>query len=163
MHVMIDLETAAVGARAPIVEIGACHFNSSAVGARFHVEVDLWDVMLRTGRMPDRDTLGWWRMQDQPKRENVKRLSVALDSFSEWMEGREFHHVWANSPAFDCVILQGHYTEMRLTAPWSYRQELDYRTMRWFSGFARPEEVTHNAMEDAVGQAEALIKAGIDL
>ncbi len=60
-HVMLDLETMALSARAAILQIGAVLFNplTGEIGERFHADVALRSCYA-AGREVDLDTVLWW-------------------------------------------------------------------------------------------------------
>jgi len=44
------------------------------------------------------------------------------------MAGKDYK-VWANSPAFDLVLLKSAYKVCKMKAPWHFRDEMDVRTL----------------------------------
>jgi len=168
---MIDVETLNTGVSAPIFEIGVCAFSLDErriLGGR-QIYLDLLDVILKTGFLPNEDTVRWWKEQSySPSDESNSRKSLlsGLVSLSEIvsknLEGNG--KVWANSPSFDLVLLERHYAVLSMTPPWSYRDEADFRTMRWLyremglPEINMPDKVAHHALSDAEAQAEHLWK-----
>lgn len=160
-NVMIDLETMGVGVHAPLFQIGAVTFGAAGVVDEFKVNVDLVEVLLLTNKEVQYDTVDWWRQQELPNREDVTRLDDALREFSSWMESLTHQNsaIWANSPSFDCVILADHYHQVGRSAPWSYKQERDMRTL---IDIKDPDHklkpvmdgTVHDALDDARYQAE---------
>lgn len=172
IHAMIDIETLGVGKDAPLFEIGVQLFELHAHGderngrevAHGHWHVDIMDVMWRTGRCPQSDTLDWWRKQqyDPTVVDDRVELSEALKGIDRLYTTHAIERTWANSPSFDLVILEGHYSVFGDQPPWMYYEELDFRTMRWLAkrmGWEQPEvEVTHNALEDCRLQTRLLME-----
>jgi len=169
-HIMIDLETLGVGHNVPILEIGLTMFHLPANGlpplhlnmASKQIDVDIMDVMFRTGFCPQPDTLAWWRQQSYDPSQTVDRVSLS-DALSETVRVfREFEpeFVWANSPSFDLVILSQHFDAVRIPKPWNFRQELDWRTLKWLAkqhGFVLPDGgPNHRAVDDSDRQTEIL-------
>jgi len=162
-HAMIDLETLGVGMGAPLFEIGLSFFDfeNEVDGSRL-ICVDIMDVMWTTGFCPQPDTLKWWRSQEyDPTANDRVSLSEALSETNRIFEEFKPDFVWANSPSFDCIILEQHYNALGMQKPWTYRQELDFRTIRWLAkqkGWTDTTNrvVTHNGEEDANQQADLL-------
>lgn len=166
-HAMIDIETLGIGQRVPLFEIGACVFQPKKriIGNSYQFNVDLLDVVLSTGFVPQQRTIDWWRQQKYDPRISPRvSLKDALLGLNHVLEEYGVTHVWGNSPSFDCVILEAHYEAIGLKKPWSYSKELDFRTIKWlyrdFVGLELGETgaVKHNAREDAVQQTELLLK-----
>jgi len=159
---MIDLETLNVGVSAPLFEIGVCFFDvpGREIVSSLQWDVDLLDVILTTGFMPSKDTVQWWQKQDYNSRcRPWVPLALALSELSDQMRKHKVEKVWANSPSFDCVLLQRHYEACNIPVPWRYSQELDFRTMCWMDKRTHKPEtnhVSHNAREDAVAQTKIL-------
>jgi len=164
---MIDIETLGVGVNAPLFEIGVQLFNpiEGKLGDSLFIPVDIMDVMLRTGRCPQPDTLQWWREQEyDPLSAGAVRVHLmpALHQLKMFFKSHEIGKVWANSPSFDLVLIEGHCRDVGFEPPWTYRQELDYRTIRWRAellGYQRPDaQPNHNALDDARLQATTLME-----
>lgn len=165
MHAMIDLETLNVGVSAPLFEIGITLFNIKdlTIAGSMQFNVDLLDVILTTGFCPNPETIKWWQAQSYDPRSLLRNgLKDTLLQLSQLMIGNSVDMVWGNSPSFDCVLLQRHYEACDLPVPWTYKQELDFRTVRWLrklQGWEPKTErgpVMHNAMQDSIDQTHAL-------
>lgn len=166
-HAMIDIETLGIGIGVPLFEIGACVFQpkEKRIINSIQFNVDLLDVVLSTGFVPQKGTIDWWMQQEYDPR-IMPRLTLkdALLGLNHVLEEHGVTHVWGNSPSFDCVILEQHYGALGLKKPWSYSRELDFRTVKWLYrdlvGLELGEvpSVSHNAREDAVRQTELLLK-----
>lgn len=167
MHAMIDLETLNVGIAAPLFEIGICIFDmeQKEIISSQQWNVDLLDVILTTGFCPNQDTIKWWQDQSYDPRSMPRQsLRDSLLEVTDYLRIQKVDKVWANSPSFDCILMQRHFEACKLLVPWKYSQELDFRTIHWLRGQQgwTPKEqrgaVSHNAREDAVGQTEALFE-----
>jgi len=167
-HAMIYIETLGVGNNAPLFEIGVQLFNpmEDSLGDTMFLPVDIMDVMLKTGRCPQPEILQWWREQEyDPLGVGGVRIHLmpALHQLKMFFKSHEIDKVWANSPSFDLVIIEGHYKDMQMSPPpWTYKQELDYRTIRWRAellGYQAPDTPpNHNALDYARLQAETLME-----
>lgn len=177
MHAMIDIETLGIGHNVPMFELGLKLFrvneDMNGLGFSFHLEdrlvwhIDLLDVVLSTGFLPQQETVRWWQEQSYDPRVMPRvHLKDALLGLTGVFQKHQVEFVWGNSPSFDLVILEQHYSALGLDKPWNFRMELDYRTIRWlyktrYQG-ETPKEVeglvAHNAADDAEGQATTLIQ-----
>lgn len=166
--VMIDLETMGTGPDSAIVSIGAVEFDRAAqqLGETFYVAIDLKSAQ-QTGGVIDADTVLWWLKQSSQAREALCGTSVqmasALASFSGWLRGRcELRDVriWGNGSDFDNVILANAYRRLAVPVPWKFWNNRCYRT--WKN--EHPEAVLrrsgthHNALDDAISQAEHMLQ-----
>jgi hypothetical protein len=125
---------------------------------------------LDMGRTVDASTLQWWVQQVAAGTpcplDGTLDIDYALSGLGRFAksQGSFIKHVWANSPSFDCVLLEHAFRQNRLEFPWSFWQWLDFRTamkaMR-FDPKTLPRVGTHhNAFDDAVWQARAVVASG---
>ena len=84
----------------------------------------------------NKSTLDWWNKQNQKVRyeaidNNTNRIELkeALLKFNEWFHNNNIKYVWANSPSFDCVILEQAYKKTGVDIPWKYWNLRDCRTI----------------------------------
>jgi len=164
-HVMIDLETLSTHNFAAILSIGACKFDpqSRTIDEKFHVYVDPRSCE-QYGLRISADTFLWWMDPDRTeartrmfahKDERVD-LTEALLGFSQWY-GQTPMPTWGNGSDFDNVILQNAYMMTKLDCPWKFRDNRCFRTYKSLISFRPPRSgVPHDALEDAVYQAETL-------
>lgn len=173
-HVMIDLETLGKNKNAPIGSIGAVFFEpeTGELGEKFYCRVDFDDDM-KNGAIPDGDTIKWWLKQPTEARvelvsDDAIHLWDAVNKFSDWLTDNADDlnkvKVWANSPSFDCVILSAAFERAATEIPWNFWNERDVRTIKAiglsimdmgrFLGTAEIIDVKHNALDDAVNQAQ---------
>jgi len=158
---MLDIETLATTPDAAIVSIGALTFSTDAdpIGQELHISVSS-ESCREHGRRVDKDTLDWWGQQPEAARrvlQGGRPLGPALAELAGFLA--DVDEVWANSPAFDCVILESAYRAVGSAPPWEYNQRNDVRTLRKYSP-AWPdrehEGVEHNALDDARHQARSV-------
>jgi len=161
---MIDIETLATTPDAAIVSIGAVTFSTAPdpIDEELHISVSKASCR-EHGRRVDQDTLDWWRRQPQEARHILhggRTLPAALAELAGFCDG--VTEVWANSPAFDCTILESAYRALDCdaTAPWDYWQCRDVRTLRKCAP-AWPDDrehegVAHDALDDARHQARCV-------
>ena len=166
MHVMVDLETMSSRHDASIVSMGACVFDARGVGKTFYRNIDLSSCQ-RLGLHIDANTVMWWLGQSEAARVSILvnriELSEALLDFSRWITENSAGsdaRVWGNGATFDNVILRNAHNVCGIKAPWSYRGDRCYRTMINMLPPAALQRtgVAHNALDDAVYQATALVE-----
>ncbi len=112
-YMMIDLKTLGV----PIFEIELTMFNLPDISSK-RIDVDIIDVMWRTGFCPQPGTLEWWRRQNYNPSLVGDRVSL-FDALSETVRiFEEFkpEFVWVNSPTF---ILEQHFNAVGMKKPWT--------------------------------------------
>jgi len=160
--VMIDIETLGRDPGAAIASVGAVRFDhDDGVDEEFFESVSLADCQ-QNGLEIDAETVTWWLNQPATAREQLhggRDLDSALRRLSEFVNSAE--QIWANSPAFDCVILREAFKAVGRECPWRYFRERDYRTVREVRAFddGDVDGVEHNAVDDARNQAECLVAA----
>ena len=159
-HVMLDIETVGTEPGAAIASIGAVRFDTDGVDGEFFESVDI-ESCQAYGLQIEADTLAWWLEQSEAARDQLhggNELDDALKKLTRFVDGRT---VWANSPAFDVVLLEAAYDAVDRPTPWRYYRCRDYRTLRetldtWPD--REQESVAHDALADARYQAECLIE-----
>lgn len=172
-QIMVDLETMGTRADAPVIAIGAVRmFRTYAPGAEhmrtFYTTIDLRGQE-HFGRHIDPATVLWWMKQSDDARKEFAEpnvspgLPIALRMFSEWcatFSTPETLCVWGNGASFDNVLLRESYRATHLTAPWLYRNDRCYRTLKsmypTIAGPALDVNKAHHALYDAERQAEHL-------
>lgn len=165
VHVMIDLETMGKSADTVFVSIGACKFDSQGILGKFYANID-WN---QEGRTWNGDTVKWWMKQNQEAKnaliQDGKPMEDVLEDFRAWLTktyiGDTLNNsdpiVWGNGATFDISILEHAYG--RMNTPWKFRNVRDMRTMVALTNLSYPLKsgVAHNALDDAVYQAEFIV------
>lgn len=167
-RVMVDIETLGTEPGAAIVSIGAIPFDEDGIRADdgFYEEIDLvscesWGLSI------DADTLQWWLGQSDEAREVLtggggEDLAGVIADFATWFNDVDADEVWANSPSFDCRLLEAAFDAVGVDTPWDFWQERDFRTLKNLPAFVYVEredgDVEHNAIDDAALQARAASK-----
>lgn len=152
----VDLETYDTRDTAKILSIGAVMEDE-----KFYVEIDQSHYE-NTPFTESQSTVEWWAAQGgfQPSETDLKSPYEAITKFHVWLRNQTEQlmtwEIWANSPSFDCDILQFHMKHFKLTPPWKFYQERDVRTMHAMAqamrlGVRKPEN-PHNALQDACNQ-----------
>jgi hypothetical protein len=122
----------------------------------------------------DPKTIEWWNEQsDEAKAafSNPVDLLDALVWFAAWIGRYDDVLVWAHGPQFDVSILGAAYNALGLPEPWHYRAPRDTRTLFDVAGITdhsawldkHATGTTHNALDDALCQAEAVCGAWAEI
>ncbi len=162
-HVMLDLETWGLLPGCGIRSIGAVAFDFGQLGPRFYRNTGSPQSL-----QIEHSTIEWWSNQPAETQAVLKvnqiPLREAMGDFSEWWDMIGAEYVWAHGAAFDIPIYQVAADVCEVRVPWHYRNVFDTRTLHWIKGFDEKSvqiagAVEHNALDDAVRQAVALIEA----
>jgi|TARA_R110001592_G_scaffold1700_3_gene10016 hypothetical protein len=164
MDIMLDLETLSTKPDATVLTFGACKFNPYKQedidkGIYFRINVD---EQITLGRDVDDSTVEWWGKQAEDVREEALGDGdrITLEQFTKelnrFIVGAK--NIWAQGPVFDIVILENLYRQLGLPCPWQFWQIRDSRTLLSTHGDPREKNKVglHNALEDAVSQAQAV-------
>jgi DNA polymerase III epsilon subunit-like protein len=154
-RVMVDIETLGLERGAAILSIGAVRFGPGRLGDQYEGYISLSSCQ-EAGLKIDADTLEWWLDQDEEARKQLTKgidIREVLRSFSEWYGDAD--EVWANSPSFDCELLEHAFDAVGMEAPWEFYEERDYRTVKSLSVAPDTDHkgVEHDALDDAKHQA----------
>lgn len=174
--IMVDLETLSTKPNALIVSIGAVKFSvQQGVYDKFYIPcyVRPDDILYNAGHTTAEgfdisiSTLQWWDDQSDDVRAVLAAPSaVAIDSaltaFSEWvLAGDTIKNIrlWGNGASFDNVILAEAYRLCNLERPWMFWNDRCYRTVKALKPDIPAIRVGmhHNALDDAITQAEHLL------
>jgi hypothetical protein len=164
---MIDLETLGSTPETPVISIGAAFFDiqTKKIGPTFYMALDVNEQIAR-GRKPTGDTIKWWLGQsDAAKRvfhEQAKPALVVLTTFIQWYKANnpKGAFVWGNGSTFDISILENMFNDYKLEIPWGYNKAMDLRTFKRFRAGGeqvKKSGVNHNALDDAVSQAQYIL------
>ena len=167
MDIMLDIETLATSPDSVILTFGAIKFDpfnpsiQMSDGIYFRINVD---EQIDLGRRVDEGTVAWWGTQSAEVREEAlgETDRVSLEDFTKalnkFVVGAT--RIWAQGPVFDVVILENLYRQIGKPAPWQYYSIRDSRTLLKALGDDRKGgALLHNALADAVSQAEAVQSA----
>lgn len=168
---MIDTETAGLPPNGALMSIGAVFFDlqTTTMGPTFNRTIVLTSSVKHGGEI-DAGTVLWWLRQGEEARKAVayggEPLEPVLNDFATWIAEhcrKEDVRPWGNSSAFDLTIIGGAYRRLNLETPWGWWNERCFRTVRnsYPTVKYEPGEKgagAHNALADAVFQAEHLFK-----
>ena len=178
MHLMIDFETLDTAPSAAVVSLGATFFLKHKVLKSKYWEFNL-DDQFKQGRTVSESTLRWWFGQSEAARKPLMPKSDVeigdlwlLDEFVEdfiaWAEAHLKAHktnwkglnVWGNGACFDPPLLDNIIRSQGKEIPYVFWQVICYRTfdkMFKIKNLVEREGTHHNAMDDAIYQAETVI------
>ena len=166
---MLDLETMGLSPSAPILSIGACHFDEA--GEDTPETLDTFEKVVslasneKAGRHPEAGTVIWWLQQSQAAQEaflnrRTTNLAQALIQLQNWVHtlNPRPQTLWAKDPDFDVVILNHALRSQDLQPLVRYHQHRSVRTATAlaFRDSPPPRLTTataHSAVDDAVEQA----------
>ena len=170
---MIDLEMMGLIPGACIVSIGAVVFDPR-VGVvtkdTFYSELD-YAAQQDDGFTINESTLAWWEEQSPQVRDalyGLDDLKDELKRLSAWLP--KDCKVWGNGSIFDIAILEHAYRVYKLPIPWKFWNVRDCRTVKDMFESTRgglsvaigsgrdKKNVAHNALNDAIHQAEYINK-----
>lgn len=165
-HIMIDLETLSTRMDAAILSIGAVRFGPDGVTQDAFYRAITIDSNTAAGRHISGGTLAWWMGQSEEARAvftdpAAVSMATALVDLRIWLG--EGAIVWGNGANFDISILESAYAGFGYVTPWKYGNVRCMRTIRRIAGadeVPKPENsCAHNALADAVWQAEWMVRA----
>ena len=166
MDVMFDLETLDTKPSAVILSLGAVKFDPRQKGIdpdaerlSMRISVDEQSLM---GRTTSESTLAWWATQSKEAQdaafsdEGRIPLIEAVDQFHKFVWNSE--RVWSQG-SFDVNIMEHLYTALNRPYSWQYWQVRDSRTLFDFVDGELDRTKHHDAVEDAISQAEGVQRA----
>lgn len=169
-NVMIDIETLSTRTNAAILSIGAVTFDmrKMTLGERFYATISATSCEA-VGLHVDAATVEWWQKQSETARQQAFKgehaLPGALRMLTEFIEGsmvaQKSRCIWGNGANFDPVIVESAYRACKMATPWDFWGVRCFRTFKniWFNVEAPERQGTHhNALDDAIHQAEWMFK-----
>ncbi|MEE8608949.1 MAG: 3'-5' exonuclease [Nitrospiraceae bacterium] len=176
LDIMIDLETLGTRPDAAIIQIGAVMFEPVS-GGRIHNGLGFnKHVLYQDGiGTVDHSTICFW-LQEKSAGKMGNELSTlaefmpdVLMAFEAWpkqtmdVDWDNIGRVWANPSDFDLPILKTAHVRVGRDVPWDRRATRDARTLFDLVG-GKPDidwtgMTPHDALDDAVGQAQQVQKA----
>lgn len=155
-RIMVDIETLGLEPGCVILSIGAVEFDTGGLGQTFYAGIDI-ETGQEAGLTIDANTLKWWLDQDETVRDVLfgggVPLEEALRYFADFYDTNS--EIWANSPSFDCELLEAAYTAVGIEIPWAFHEERCFRTLASLPQAPELEQEgdEHHALDDAEHQA----------
>lgn len=167
-HMMVDLETLDTRPSTVILSIGAVIFDEHGIlsDTKFYRRCE-WQHQLDNGRTVCESTIKWWMQQSDAARQALLGdsvpLPVALGELADMYRNHNCDRIWANGTTFDISTLEHAYTSAFRPIPWRYNAMRDMRGLRDLVPSDLMDDViggdAHNALDDAVYQAEFVVRA----
>lgn len=156
--IMLDIETLGLQPGCVVLSIGAARFDIDGIGDTFERSISR-ESCREAGLTEDDDTIEWWEDQNEEAREVLTGgddLAESLARFNAFYRAAPVSEVWANSPTFDCKILEHAYDQVNVGVPWEYYEERCYRTINEMPIAVDVDHdgTLHDALDDAVRQAK---------
>ena len=162
---MIDLETLATTPDAAVLTIGACKFDPKAkeIHSTFYERIIL-ETQEGYKRIINEDTLAWWSQQDKQIQEDAfgegdDRIDLKDAMKKLYTFGLGTTNVWSHGSIFDVVIIEDICRSFQQAVTWKFWEVRDTRTLFDLAKVDVRIEGKHNALTDAVAQAQAVQKA----
>ncbi|MBM68176.1 MAG: hypothetical protein CME43_01920 [Haliea sp.] len=170
-YLIVDLETLGTKSNSVIMSIGAVLFTEKGIAKdKFYTNIDIKSCIDK-GLNVDGDTLMWWMEQSDTARNSLNGNRLPLDKALQKLKNYVFKnaktydvHPVGNSARFDMGLLENAYNACGQEVFWKFWMERDYRTWKSLNG-ALPisrhngcDSATHNALQDAIEQAEHAIE-----
>jgi len=178
MNCMIDFETLGNTQDSIVVSLGACLFNNEGIHSKFLCYFDIGEQQ-KLGRTFTASTLAWWFKQSEAARavfwDGKKKKLLMAEFFGEfeWFideglneagEGRDELKMWGNGADFDNSILRHMYFEHHPVGenavPWKFWNGRCFRMFNTMTNVKKKMKMkgaAHNALDDAIYQAECVI------
>lgn len=171
-HVMFDLETWGTWPGCALRSIGAVVFDpmgkSEAVAFMepFYRNINRESCIV-FGLRIEPDTAAWWDQQSPEAvaalQDDQRNILDVVREFHDWLREANCEFIWCHGANFDEPIWQGvckqisKYTSQSVL-PWKYWNVRCTRTLYWAAQFdpktIERKGVTHNALDDAIYQAQ---------
>lgn len=168
---MLDTETMGMPPDGALLSIGAVFFDlqTCTLGPTFNQAINL-ATAVRGGGTLTPSAIIWWLGQSQEARDAVRfsafDIRTVLSDFSTFIAEHSSHKAvrpWGNSSSFDLTLVGAAYKRSAIAQPWHFTNERCFRTVRNMYPLVEynPDDKgagAHNALADAVFQAEHLFK-----
>lgn len=175
-HIVLYLKTLSTDNNALIIAIAAVLIEpkKERIIKQFYTPIDLESSMQYNFKI-DASTLKWWFQQSDNtikstfvEQKHLYIITEALIKFIKFCDDIEEEFcIWGKSASFDCTILDNAYKTVGLECPFTYKQFIDFRTLRALfkdmtCGFREEtmmirEGTLHCALDDAIWEAKYLM------
>lgn len=158
---MIDIETLDTAPSAVVFQIGIVGWDDLGHTMKFILDLPVTE-QLKKGRTVSVDTLAFWTNPDISAVVHSSLsvshpahfdLVVALDRIDELLVN--VTTFWSKG-SFDFTVLEHLYHSMHRHTPWRYYQCRDLRTLMRECEIPSHENISHNALDDALKQKDTL-------
>lgn len=157
MHAMLDIETLGTNPDAPVLSAAVVYFDPET-GETFGAAKFVFDVRQQTDRPINFDTMKWWMSQSAEASAHWREAKTydGLEQFAAFCSKYERVTWWANSPAFDEVIMSSLLRGAGVRVPWNFWTWRDVRTIKAFLfDKSKPQNNNaHDPLDDCLAQIE---------
>lgn len=170
---MLDLESLGTNPKNAIIAIGVSPMDikGRAIGEGFYTQIDA-ESCQALGMTIDASTVMWWMQQSEQARAEFKnnhthapiidalRQSAAFIAEKSGNMPKKNIRVWGNGSMMDNAMLLAAFKMAGIDAPWTYRGDMCYRTLRALAPNVErvAPEIAHHALSDAEAQAKTLFR-----
>lgn len=173
--IMFDIEALDTAETAVVLSVGWCFFDwnnpDAPVVEGGHLSLDR-HAQLEDGRTISADTAKWWVQQETPAIFAAfagadDDTEAKLERFMRALESSE--RIWAHGIDYDCRIMHHFFAQQVPLFKWPYWNQCDARTLKsllsvYVPDYPHRERGTkHNALDDAINQAELMRKIALGL
>jgi len=162
---MVDLETMGTQVGSVILSVGAVSFDHEGINGKFYDKISK-EAMLNHGFTQSQYTLDWWDTQNEEARteafSGTSEPDKVMRDLANFVENNQAgNRVWSHGSVFDIAMCEHAFNHYGIDVPWKFWAVRDTRTIYDLSGIQpdRSKGTHHNALDDAVNQAEAVIKS----
>jgi len=167
IHMMIDLETLDTKPSAVVLSVGAVVFNTEKIIRHGYWVIDPRE-QIANSRTMSFDTIKWWMEQNKEAQKVFTDQAIGLHQFAGEFENlfmKESMHLWGNGSDFDLSIMMDLWSRHSLPRikGWKYSNHMCFRTFNQMHNVKQLVErkgTYHNALDDAIYQAECVIASG---
>lgn len=164
-HVMLDIETLSVDPNAFITSVAMVVFNPYAPECInpecYNESLDPW--VEQKGSHIDTNTVVWRQRQDERTKTPLRKAMVEYQSLKNmlldleaFMKKHDVKKVWANSPSFDCTIINNAAKRELGREIIPFYKECDVRTAKYFVEQVSGSKVdlgnNHTPYDDCINQ-----------
>lgn len=173
IHVVLDLETMGTNYDAAIIEVGLVVFNHMSGQRGTPNLIGAWSSAIKLessmqhGGTVSPETMMWWMDTDRTEARDdyvftdkislPKALNEIAYILGKYSSVSPLPLIWGNGVNFDNAILKSAYERLGVKVPWSYKQDMDFRTLKMMFKDTVPEPAfigtPHIALDDARHEA----------
>lgn len=164
-HCSWDIECLDIRPSAVVLSIGAVLVEDNKVLDETFYATFETEPQFEVGRTQGESTMKWWAEQSEEAREILSgpkgNVHYGLGTLAGWIMKHKPETFWGYGADFDNVIIGDLYASYNYPRPWGYNQNRCLRTViNTFNAQEVPFKrvgVHHNALDDAISQANRLI------
>jgi len=164
MHAMLDIETLGTDPNAPVLSAAIVFFDPETETVH-ESKMFLFSPNDQPDRPINFDTMKWWMDQTKEAAAHWKNatpgpIRAELEAFRQFANKYNVKVWWANSPAFDEVIMSSLFKDFGIQAPWKFWTWRDVRTVKNFLRDRSPPKNTnaHDPTADCLAQIELVFR-----